>query len=46
MVSDRIGTMVYINPDWSDVELDNIIRLRIWWVLHYLELTYKHLDLN
>jgi len=38
--------MTYIHPDWSDQELDEVVRIRLWWVLHYLELTYQNLGLN
>jgi hypothetical protein len=36
--------MTYIDPRWTNKELDNVIRYRLWWILHYLELTYDIKD--
>lgn len=36
--------MTYIESRWSDKEIDNIVRMRLWWILHYLELTYDIKD--
>ena len=41
MVNDNVGSMTYVRSDWSNKEIDNVVCLRVWWVLIRLELANK-----